>query len=96
MGSRGESIVQDDSKTFDTVDLASIYRDNKRASFCKNLHFIVTEFGLIEVMEIRKGGGKRGSWFCRKRVIDIKMKLYTKMMKVCLWTEEINRKWSQH
>lgn len=47
-------------------------------------------------MEMRKGGGKRGSWFCRKSVIDIKMKLYTKMMKVISETEEINCKWSQH
>lgn len=31
VGSREENIVQDDSKTFDTVDLTSIYRDNKRA-----------------------------------------------------------------
>lgn len=31
VGSRGKSIVQDVSKTFDTVDLTSIYRDNKRA-----------------------------------------------------------------
>lgn len=44
VGIKGESIVQDDSKTFDNVDLTKINRDNKRVP----RSFIATEFELID------------------------------------------------
>lgn len=80
VGIKGESIVQDDSKTFDSVDLTKINRDHKRLCFGKRVDLIritslllplsLSWLTVIEVViacrqEVRIGWGG-GSGFCRK------------------------------